>query len=86
VLSSKTLYNRPRIEIHLRLTGLIKMRGVRLSSKALYLRALDIYLAYPALSFVDFLCIAYAERENQPSVRTFHQDFDLVLTITRQEP
>jgi hypothetical protein len=35
------------------------MRGLRLAGKAVYLEALDLFAANPALDFEDTLCIAH---------------------------
>jgi len=53
VLSSKTLYNLPRQKICDDLAELIRMPGVKLRTKSLYLRALELYGVHPILSFVD---------------------------------
>jgi len=86
VLSSRVLYNRPRPEIRQRLAAIVNLRGVRLSNKRLYLRALDLYATSPALDFVDALLVVFAEREHPPTVVSFDQDFDHVPSIRRQEP
>jgi predicted nucleic acid-binding protein len=86
VLSSRVLYNRPRPEIRQRLAAIVNLRGVRLSNKRLYLRALDLYATSPALDFVDALLVVFAERERPPMVVSFDQDFDHVPSIRRQEP
>lgn len=85
VLSSKALYNLPRQKIHDDLSALIQMRGVKLRTKLLYLRALDLYGIHPQLSFVDCLLAAVAEREDG-IVLSFDQGIDRILTITRTEP
>ncbi len=76
VLSSKTLYNLPRAEIHRHLTRLIKLPSIKIRPKRAYLRALDLYLAHSHLSFVDCLCIAHAEREADRAVLSFDEGFD----------
>jgi predicted nucleic acid-binding protein len=86
VLSSRHLYDRPRPEIRARLTAVINLRGIELPNKRLYVRALDIYAAMPALDFVDALLVAYAERDPQPTIVSFDRDFDRVPSITRFEP
>jgi predicted nucleic acid-binding protein len=62
------------------------MRGVRINSKRLYLRALELYAIHTSLSFVDCLCVAYAEREPDSTVVSFDRGFDRVPDITRHEP
>jgi len=82
VLESKRMYNTPRATIHRDLAGLIHMRGVRMINKRLYLRSLALYEAHPQLSFVDCLCVAYAEREADRTVITFDRGFDRAPTIS----
>ena len=84
-LSSKVLYNLPRATIAHDLAELIRMPGVRLRTKALYLRALGLYVQQPALSFVDCLLAVAAEREDG-QVLSFDQEFDRLRSITRVEP
>jgi len=86
VLSSKTLYNRPRAEIRERLTAIIDLAGVELADKPRYLRALELYATTPALDFVDALLVAYAEAEPPAEVVSFDQDFDRAPTVTRKQP
>jgi predicted nucleic acid-binding protein len=85
VFSSKVLYNLPRQKNRDALAELIRMPAVKLRSKPLYLRALELYGIHSALSFVDCLLAAAAEREDG-IVMTFDQDFDRVSTIIRTEP
>jgi predicted nucleic acid-binding protein len=86
VLSSKRLYNVGREEIRTRLGTVLRLRGVKLPGKRTYLRAFDVYVDHPALSFVDALCVAHAEREPQPAVLSFDRDFRQVPGISWQEP
>src|SRR5689334_14367779 len=91
VLSSKNLYNLPRPDIHRHLTRLIKLPNIKIAPKRTYLRALDLYLAQPALSFVDCLCIAYAERESDAAVLSFDAGYDrstvrAATRVRRNEP
>ena len=85
VLSSKALYNLPRSTIANDLSELIRMPGVGLRPKSLYLRALHLYGQYSTLSFVDCLLAATAEREDG-QVLSFDQGFDRLTFITRVEP
>lgn len=86
VLSSKTLYNLPRADIHRHLRMIISLRGVKLAGKRRYLRALDLYLATAALSFVDALLAAYALENPSPTVISFDTGFDRVAALIRREP
>jgi predicted nucleic acid-binding protein len=86
VLSSKVTYHLPRTDIRTYLANVITMPGVELPDKRRYLRALDRYVAIPALSFVDALLSVYAEDSPTKTVLSFDQEFDRVPSITRVEP
>ena len=86
VLSSKVTYNLPRADIRTYLANVISMRGVELPDKHRYLRALDRYVAIPALSFVDALLSVYAEDSPTKTVLSFDKEQDRVPGITRAEP
>lgn len=84
VLESKRLYALLRETIQRHLANLIRMRGIAVRNKRLYFRALDLYIKHAHLDFVDALCVAYAEREAQPTVLTFDRGFDRVPGVTRR--
>ena len=86
VLSSSRLYAMLRETIRTRLRTIIMLSGVRLTNKGLYLRALDLYVSYAALSFVDALLACRAEREPPATVVSFDRGFDRLPNITRVEP
>ena len=86
VLESKTLYNTPRPQIQTWLSTLLRYRSLRATQKRVYLRALALYSTVARLSFVDCLCVAFAEREANPEVLTFDRGFNRVPSITRIEP
>lgn len=85
VLSSRVLYNVPRADIRTRLTAVIKLRGLRLRYKGMYLRALDLF-ATTNLDFVDALSVAQMERQGIATLVSFDRDFGKIPTISRQEP
>jgi len=85
ILSSKRLYNLPRQQIADDLSELIRMPGLRLSPKRLYLRAFALYTQHAQLSFVDSLLAAAAEREDG-IVISFDVEYRRVSSITRVEP
>ena len=86
VLSSKNLYNMSRDAVRSQLVALLNMPGVHVLSRQTCLRTLDIFVDYPSLSFVDALCVAYAEEEPGGVVLSFDRDFRRVNTITWEEP
>lgn len=86
VLSSRVLYHLPRAQIAHALAVIIRLRGVRMTNKGRYLRALDLYAAMPALDFVDALLVAYAERQTPATIVSFDEDFDRIPGITREAP
>jgi predicted nucleic acid-binding protein len=85
VLSSKVLYGVPRQDIRTRLTAVIRLKGLKLRYKGMYLRALDLY-ATTNLDFVDALTVAHMERQQIATVVSFDRDFDRIPTVSRQEP
>jgi predicted nucleic acid-binding protein len=86
VLSSKALYNLARSEIERHIGAIIRFRGVRLTRKRRYLRALEIYATTPTLSFVDAQLAAYAEESPAREVLSFDPGFDSVPGLIRREP
>lgn len=85
VLESKRLYNYPRQDIREALWGIIRLRGLQLAGKAIYLRALDIY-ATTSLDFVDSLNVAHMEKRQIETIVSFDRGFDRIPTIDRREP
>lgn len=86
VLSSKDLYNIGREEIRARVGGVLRLAGIRTPAKQVFLRALDVYNEVPRLSFVDSLCVAYAERDHPSAVVSFDREFRRVPSITWEQP
>ena len=86
VLSSKDLYNIGREEIRARVGGVLRLAGIRTPAKQVFLRALDVYNEVPRLSFVDSLCVAYAERDDPSVVVSFDREFRRVPSITWEQP
>lgn len=61
ILSDARHYDVPRIEVQVGVQSLLRARGLRLQAKDVCLRALDLWVAYPKLSFPDALGAAYSE-------------------------
>ena len=85
VLSSQRLYNQPREWIAATLTDVLRLRGVRLAGKAIYLRALEIY-GQENVDFVDALCVAHAERTGVTTIVSFDRDLDRFPSVRHREP
>ncbi len=83
--SSKQIYTLTRAEIRTRLYPLLSIPGLKIPYRKMYLRALDLYAAYP-LDFEDALTIAHMERQKVKAVYTYDREFDRVPGITRIEP
>ncbi len=85
VLSSENLYNLSRNEIQLLLTPIITLKGLKLSQKKLYLRALEVY-ALKNIDFEDALSFAYMENRKIKKIYSYDKDFDKLDGIKRIEP
>lgn len=85
VLSSKRLYHVPRATIRQRLLDLLALRGLRLRTKGVYRRALDLYAA-SNLDFEDCVIVAQMEHAGLTRLASFDKGFDAVPSITRVEP
>ncbi len=85
VLASPRLYGLARPEIERELGIVIRLPGLDLPNKALYIDALALYAALPRLKFVDAVVAALA-RQHSAAVLSFDQRFDGVPSITRVEP
>ena len=85
VLSSPKLYNLSRDRIRALLTPIVSLKGLKLPKRAMYLRALDLYVETP-MDFVDALAIAQMEAGQVTEVYSYDGHFDLVSGIRRVEP
>ncbi len=85
VLSSKELYDLAREEIRRRLYPLLSLPGLKLPYRKMYLRALDLYVAF-SLDFEDAIIVAQMERQKIKEIYTYDRDFDRVPGVKRLEP
>lgn len=85
VLSSPRLYHLTRDRIRTLLIPIISLKGLRLSNRALFLRALDLYATTP-MDFVDALGIAHMEARQVTEIFSYDGHFDGVNGIRRLEP
>ena len=86
VLSSRALFHLSPTDIRARLSPVLQLPGLRLATKRVYLRALDLRVIHPRLDFEDAVCIAHMERLGINDLLSYDRDFDRIPTITRQEP
>lgn len=89
VLSSKHTYNRPRGEIRQKLSDVLSLRGLRLSNKGVYVRALELFEINEGTDFVDCLNVASMEHAGIQVIWSFDKDYDRIKGIggiTRREP
>jgi predicted nucleic-acid-binding protein len=91
VLESRRLYSLSRDEIATHLRRLLDFPGIQVAARRVSHRAIDLFMAARAVSFVDCLCIAHAERLGGVPVLSFDRGFDhAALTretaVRRSEP
>src|SRR5207237_1281760 len=86
VLSSRAHYNLAHDEIRARLAPLLVVRGLKVSHKRVYLRALDLYATYTFLDFEDAVLAAHMERTKDTELYSYDRDFDQLPAVTRLEP
>lgn len=86
ILSARGHYALRPGDIRARLRPMLLLKGLKLPQKRLYLRALDLYVAHPALDFEDAVAIAHMERLKLKELYSYDTDFDRVATISREEP
>ena len=85
VLSSKQLYNVPRTQIRQLLYPLLSLRGLKLTYRKTYLRALDLYATY-AIDFEDAMAVAHMERQKITEIMSYDKGFDRIQAVKRLEP
>jgi len=76
VLESPRLYRLSRNEVATHLRRLLDFPGVRVPARRVWQRAVDLFEATRAVSFVDCLCVAHAERLGGVPVLSFDRGFD----------
>jgi predicted nucleic acid-binding protein len=85
VLAAKSHYGLSASEVSARLKPLLRLSGFRMPTKRQCLRALDVWVTYPALGFVDALAVSYAEQQDF-QLATFDSHFNRVADIQRWQP
>jgi predicted nucleic-acid-binding protein len=86
VLSSKNLYNLDRETIRHGLGSLIQLPCVEVPNKRIYLEALDLYVQFSRLSYVDALCATYARRSDDATVISFDRGYRNLSGVTWEQP
>jgi predicted nucleic acid-binding protein len=86
VLSSRATYGLSHLDIRARLAPVLRMRGLRLPGKHLYLEALDLFATLPALDYEDALCVAHMRQAGINEILSYDKDFDRVDDVRRVEP
>jgi predicted nucleic acid-binding protein len=86
VLSSRATYGLSHLDIRARLAPVLRMRGLRLPGKHLYLEALDLFATLPALDYEDALCVAHIRQAGINEILSYDKDFERVDDVRRVEP
>jgi predicted nucleic acid-binding protein len=86
VLSSRATFGMSHEEIRARFAPYLRMKGLRLPGKALYLEALDLFAANPALDFEDTLCVAHMRQAGISEILSYDRHLDRIAGIRRVEP
>ena len=87
VLTSPRQYHLPAADVAAYLAPIIRLPHLKLprGQKRRYLRALEVWAAYPRLGFVDALTVALVEH-TPVALATFDSDFDRLPGIIRRRP
>jgi predicted nucleic acid-binding protein len=86
VLASRAHYKLSPGAIRDRLTPILALRGLRISHKRVYLRALDLYALHPSLDFEDVLSAAHMESQGIREILSYDTHFDRIPGVQRTEP
>jgi predicted nucleic acid-binding protein len=85
VFTLQKRYNFPRQGIREALTDLISMRGLQLSSKALWIQALDLFAAQN-LPFADAYNAVFMRSRGLSEIYSWDGDFDTIAGVRRIAP
>jgi predicted nucleic acid-binding protein len=84
-LTSKKHYNVPVVTAAAALNSILRARGFRHRDKRVLQRAIEIWLTFPRIGFVDALTAAYAQSPDM-LLASFDSDFDPLPGIRRWTP
>ena len=85
VFTLQKRYRFPREQIRAALGDIISLRGLELTNKRLYLRALELF-ARGNLPFTDAYNAVYVQSQGLSEIYSWDTDFDHVESVTRVEP
>lgn len=86
IFTLKRSYEVPRDRIREQLLAVLTLRGLSLTDKPRYYRALDLYVEYPQLSFADVFNVASMEAQGLTEIYSWDTDYDKVPGVVRMEP
>jgi len=85
VLSSRNLYNFPRIKIRDAIASLLRYPNFKVESKQIILSALDLY-ANSNLDFGDAMLAVLTQQSSEKTIYSYDHDFDKIEGMVRKEP
>ena len=78
-------YKLSKAEVSAKVSPLLKLRGLRVAGKEIFLGALVLY-AEKNISFTDAYMAIQMERAGSEEIYSYDQDFDRLEQVTRIEP
>lgn len=85
VLSSKRLYNLPRLKVRDLLVALVRISNFKVSNKRALLDALDLF-ASTSLDFGDCFLASMVKKAKSGVIYSYDQGFDKIKGVVRKEP
>lgn len=85
VWTLERFYKLSRAEVAAKVSPLLKLKGLRVANKAVFLRALSLF-AEKNISFTDAYIAVQMERAGVEELYSYDRDFDRVEQVKRIEP
>ena len=85
VWTLERFYKLPKAEVAAKVSPLLKLRGLRVANKEVFLRALVLF-AEKNISFTDAYIAVQMERADIEELYSYDRDFDRVERVKRIEP
>jgi uncharacterized protein len=85
IFTLQSFYKVPRQQIKEQVLPIISLKGIHLSDKSVFYKALDLYVT-KNISFADAYNAAYMISEEVFNIYSWDKDFDKIDGITRLEP